>query len=94
MEEVHKNRLANVALILSCLGLLLSVLTAIPALICGIVALVNISQSDGKLLGKGVAITAIVISSLLILFFPIHLLLIMVMVVEATAVLPYIYTLF
>ena len=87
MEQFKKCRLANTALILSCLALIFSVLTALPALICGIIALFKISKSNGELLGEGIAITSIVMSSLLILLTPFYLL-------QLSALLPFIYTLF
>lgn len=91
MEELEKCRLAKIALILSCLSLVFSLLTAIPALIYGIMALVKISKSNGKMRGKNKAITSIVMSSLLILISPLHILLIFT---KVSAILPFIYVLF
>jgi prepilin-type processing-associated H-X9-DG protein len=61
-------------LCLTCVG---GLLFALPAIICGIIALVKISGSNGGLKGKGFAITGIVISSLLILVMPILLAILM-----------------
>jgi len=44
---------------------LCSCLTAIPGLICGIVGLINIKNSNGQLKGSGMAIAGIVLSLLL-----------------------------
>jgi prepilin-type processing-associated H-X9-DG protein len=43
----------------------------LPAIICGIIALVKISNSNGMLKGKGYAITGIVIPAVMIVLFPI-----------------------
>ena len=53
--------LAIVALVLGILSIALAFLTGIPAIICGIVALVKIKQSCGRLKGKGLAIAGIAI---------------------------------
>lgn len=53
--------LAIVALVLGILSIALTFLTGIPAIICGIVALVKIKQSCGRLKGKGLAILGIAI---------------------------------
>ena len=45
-------------------------ITTIPAIICGIVALVKISGSNGLLKGKGMAITGLVLPAVLIIISP------------------------
>jgi hypothetical protein len=55
------SRLAIWSLILGILTLLGGFFTAIPAVICGIVGLVGINKSNGRLKGTGLAIAGIVI---------------------------------
>jgi len=52
-------RYAILSLVLAILSLLFFVLTAIPAVVLGIVSLVRISYGDGLLKGKPMAIAAI-----------------------------------
>jgi prepilin-type processing-associated H-X9-DG protein len=56
---------------LLCLTCLFWPLLALPAIICGIIALVKISGSNGMLKGKGYAITGIVISAVMTVFVPV-----------------------
>jgi prepilin-type processing-associated H-X9-DG protein len=50
------------------IGLFTFMLTALPALICGIVSLVKISKSNGRLKGTGFAVTGIVLPSVSLVF--------------------------
>ena len=58
--DAKTSGLAITALVLMILSLLTCGLTALPAIICGIIALVQIGNSGGQLKGKGFAITGIV----------------------------------
>jgi competence protein ComGC len=53
--------LAIWSFVLAMLGLFTFMITALPALICGIVGLIKISKSSGRLKGTGFAITGIVV---------------------------------
>ena len=53
--------LAIIALILGILSFFTCALTAIPAIICGIISLVMIEKSGGKITGKGFAIAGIIV---------------------------------
>lgn len=57
--------LAIISLILGCLSLLFWLLTAIPSIICGIIALVKIGKSEGRLGGTGLAIAGLCTSGFL-----------------------------
>jgi len=57
--------LATAALILGILAFFTGGITALPAIICGIIALVKISGSGGLLKGTGMAVAGIVISSMI-----------------------------
>lgn len=57
--------LAITALILGILSLFCGFLTAIPAIICGIIALVQIGNSQGRLKGMGMAIAGIILPIIL-----------------------------
>lgn len=60
--EIFKtSKLAVWSFVLSLFGLFTFMVTALPAIICGIVSLVKISKSNGRLKGKGYAITGIVL---------------------------------
>ena len=52
--------LALTSMVLGLLGIILSILTALPAIICGHVALSRIRKSGGSLKGEGFAITGLV----------------------------------
>jgi prepilin-type processing-associated H-X9-DG protein len=56
---------------LLCLTCLLWPLLGLPAIICGIIALVKISGSNGMLKGKGYAITGIIIPAVMTLLVPV-----------------------
>lgn len=71
---------AIAALVLGILAFLTCGITALPAIICGIVALVKISGSNGLLKGKGMAITGLVLSAILIVLMPIISILVAIMV--------------
>jgi len=64
------SRLAIASLVLGILSFFLIFLTSIPAIICGIVALVKIGNSRGQLTGKGLATSGIVMGALLTLLLP------------------------
>ena len=63
--DAKTSRLAITALVLMILSFFTFFLTAIPAIIFGIVALVKIEKSGGRLKGKGLAITGIAASATL-----------------------------
>jgi prepilin-type processing-associated H-X9-DG protein len=56
---------------LLCMTCLFWPLLGLPAIICGIIALVKISGSNGALRGKGYAITGIIIPSIMTLLIPV-----------------------
>lgn len=60
MPAAKTSTLAIWSFVLAILGLFTFMITALPALICGIISLVKISKSNGRLKGKGYAITGIV----------------------------------
>jgi prepilin-type processing-associated H-X9-DG protein len=60
------SRAAVAALVLGILVFLTCGITALPAIICGIVALVKISGSNGMLKGKGMAITGLVLPAVFV----------------------------
>jgi hypothetical protein len=64
------SRAAIASFVLSLLGFCFSLFTGIPAVICGIVALINIGASNGRLRGKGFAIAGIVIAGLQVVLIP------------------------
>ncbi len=64
------SRAAIAALVLGILAFLTCGTTAIPAIICGIVALVKISRSNGLLKGKGMAITGLVLPAVHLIIVP------------------------
>ena len=59
--------LAIAALVMGILSLFCSLFMAIPAIICGIIALVKIGKSNGQLKGNGFAIAGIVVPTVLTL---------------------------
>ncbi len=63
--------LAIASLVLGVLGLITAGLAAIPGLILGIIALVKINKSQGRLQGTGVAIAGISVSGVFLLLLPI-----------------------
>ncbi|MCE5339828.1 MAG: DUF4190 domain-containing protein [Planctomycetaceae bacterium] len=60
-EIAKTSKLAIWSFVLSLMGLFTFMVTALPAIICGIIGLVKISKSNGRLRGKGYAITGIVV---------------------------------
>ncbi len=71
--EAKTSRAAVAALVLGILVFFTCGITALPAIICGIVALVKISDSNGLLKGKGMAITGLVLPAVLIIIVPLPL---------------------
>ena len=65
--EAKMSGLAVTALVLGILSLCSFFITALPAIICGIIGLVKISKSEGRLKGKGLAIAGIVIPVVLLI---------------------------
>jgi len=65
------SRLAVASLVLGILGFLFSILTAIPAVICGHVSLARIKRSSGALSGSGMAIAGLVMGYMEIALLPI-----------------------
>jgi prepilin-type processing-associated H-X9-DG protein len=66
MSNAKTSGLAIASLVLAILSPFTCFITAIPAIIMGIVVLVKISQSRGQLKGTGLAITAIVLPVILV----------------------------
>ncbi len=75
--EAKTSGAAVAALILGILVFFTCGITALPAIICGIVALVKISGSNGLLKGKGMAITGLVLPAALIIIVPLPLAILM-----------------
>ncbi len=71
MEAPKTNGLAIASLILGIVGCMSFGFTSLPALVLGIVALVQIRNNKAKLGGEGLAIAGIVLSGILVLFIPI-----------------------
>ncbi len=67
---VNTSRAAVAALVLGVLTFATCSITALPAVICGIVALVKISGSNGLLKGKGMAITGLVLPAVHLIIVP------------------------
>jgi prepilin-type processing-associated H-X9-DG protein len=69
----RNSTLAVVSFVLGllCLTCILWPLVGLPAIICGIIALVKISGSNGMLKGKGYAITGIVIPAVMMVLLPV-----------------------
>lgn len=65
--QAKVSRLAITALVLGILSILGCFITALPAIIFGIVALVKIGKSGGQLKGKGLAITGLTLPTVAIL---------------------------
>ena len=64
------SRLAIVSLILATLGLFTCGITALVGLVLGIVALVQISKSQGRLKGQGLAIGGVIVAGVFLLLLP------------------------
>jgi prepilin-type processing-associated H-X9-DG protein len=71
--------LAIWSFVLAMIGLFTFMLTALPALICGIVGLVKISKSNGRLKGTGLAVTGIAIPVASIVVVPIVMILLAIL---------------
>ena len=69
--EAKTSRAAVAALVLGILAFFTCGITALPAIICGIVALVKISGSNGLLKGKGMAITGLVLPGVFVVLLPV-----------------------
>jgi prepilin-type processing-associated H-X9-DG protein len=76
---VKTSALAIWSFVLAIIGLFTFMLTALPALICGIIGLVKISKSKGQLKGTGLAITGIVIPTISAIFLPILMILLAIL---------------
>lgn len=68
--ELRTSRLAITSLVLGILSIFCWLVMALPSIIFGILALVNIKENRGQLKGKGLAITGISISGAMILVMP------------------------
>jgi len=68
--EAKTSQAAVAALVLGILVFFSCGITALPAVICGIVALVKISGSNGLLKGKGMAITGLVLPGVFVALLP------------------------
>lgn len=68
LTPVKTSALAIWSFILAMIGLFTFMITALPALICGIISLVKIGKSRGKLKGAGLAVAGIAIPSVAALF--------------------------
>lgn len=66
--EAKTSGLAITSLVLGILSIVTSFLTAIPAIIFGIIALVKIKKSAGTLKGKGLAIAGIAVPAIMLAF--------------------------
>ncbi len=71
LVAARASRAAVAALVLGILVFFTCGITALPAIICGIVALVKISGSNGLLKGKGMAITGLVLPGVFIVLLPV-----------------------
>jgi prepilin-type processing-associated H-X9-DG protein len=72
-SPVRTSRLAIASFVMGLVSLVICVLwpiLALPAIICGIVALVKISGSAGALKGKGYAITGIILPAVMAILLP------------------------
>lgn len=63
--------LAVTSLVLGILGLFTCGLSALAGLICGIVAMVKVKNSDGKLGGGGIALAGTIVSGIFLIMLPI-----------------------
>jgi hypothetical protein len=70
-ETAKTSGMAVAALVFSLLGTITCGLSALIGLVLGIIALVKISNSQGRLSGKGLAIGSIVVAGVFVLFIPI-----------------------
>lgn len=70
-KSAQTSGLAVASLVLGIAGIFCSAVTALPGLILGIVALVKINRSEGRLTGSGLAIGGICTSAVFLMFIPI-----------------------
>lgn len=70
VADARTSGLAVAALILGIMALFTCGITALPAIVCGIIALVKISGSRGLLKGTGMAVAGIVLSAMLAMVVP------------------------
>lgn len=71
MPKVKTSGAAIASLVLGVLSLFCSLLTAIPAVVCGVVALVKINKSPGRISGQGMAIAGLVLGGLgMLIWYP------------------------
>ena len=66
------SRIAITSLVLGILGLFTCGITSLVGLVLGIVGLVKINKSEGRLSGNGLAIAGIVTSGIFVLFIPVY----------------------
>jgi len=66
------SRMAITSLVLGILGILTCGITALAGLIFGIVAMVKVKNSGGRLGGKGIALAGIIVSGIFLLMIPIQ----------------------
>lgn len=64
-KQVKTSSLAIISFVLGIVSLFCSFVAGIPGIICGVMALGEIGKSNGAVKGKGLAITGIVLSSIL-----------------------------
>jgi prepilin-type processing-associated H-X9-DG protein len=77
--DAKTSRLAITSLVLGISSILCAIVTAVPAIIFGIVSLVKINNSDGRLKGKGLAIAGISVSAVMLIIFVVAMLLAILM---------------
>ena len=69
--SAKNSKAAVAALVLGILAFITCGITVLPAIICGIVALVKISGSNGLLKGKGMAIMGLVLPAVFVVLLPV-----------------------
>jgi len=67
--KVKFSSLATASIVLGATSLLCSIFTAIPAIICGHIALSEIKSSNGTLTGRGLALAGIIIGYVALAYF-------------------------
>ncbi|OHB58165.1 MAG: hypothetical protein A2Y12_07835 [Planctomycetes bacterium GWF2_42_9] len=65
---VKTSKLAIWSFVLALLGIVTFNITALPAIICGIIGLVKINSSNGRLKGKGFAISGLILPFVIFVF--------------------------
>jgi prepilin-type processing-associated H-X9-DG protein len=71
--------LAIWSFVLAIIGFFTFMITALPALICGIISLVKISKSNSQLKGTGLAVSGIVLSSIGVIILPLLMIMVGIM---------------